>query len=154
MNYEPGKYTIDLFAEKYNLTRQSAINLLSKLKDKGYVSVEGGGKQKRIYTISKLPKKKQNGFYYTVNKYSSEKLFPKFEHYVYGRYTIEHAIIDGLLIGDKRTLDAVINLFRHVKDWKKLFLFAKKKGLEQRLIELYNYAKTKTKVKSIPKRYL
>ena len=98
-----GKYTVETFAQKNNLTRQSAINKLSKLKKAGLVSVSGGGKQKRIYTLHTKPQKEQNGFYKIVNKYSPDKLNPSFEHYVYGKYTVENAIIDGLLIKDIRT---------------------------------------------------
>ena len=32
------KYTVDSFAKKFNLTRQSAINKLAKLKKQGYVN--------------------------------------------------------------------------------------------------------------------
>jgi len=46
MNIIPGKYTAELFAEKHNLTKDSAINKLSKLKKQGYAKVSGGGKQK------------------------------------------------------------------------------------------------------------
>jgi len=154
MIIKEGKYTIEKFATENDLTRQSAINLLSKLKKEGYVNVSGGGKQKRIYTISKLPKKRTNGFYNIINKYSPEKLQPKFEHYVNGNYTIEHAIIDGIKIGDTRTLDATTHLFRHITDWKRLFDLAKKDQLEKELIKLYTKAIKTTKCKRIPKRYM
>ena|SRR3989344_3387805 len=154
MNPKEGKYTIETFAKKQDLTRQSAINLLSKLKKQGYVQIQGGGKQKRIYTISKVAKKSTNGFYDIVNKYSPQKLNPLFEHYVQGKYTIEHAIIDGLKIGDIRTLDATTHLFRHIKNWKSLFHLAKKNNLEKDLINLYKKARKQTKCKKMPKRYL
>ena len=149
-----GKYTVDLFAKANNLKRQSAINRLSKLKKQGFLEVSGGGRQKRIYTIHALPKKHTNGFYDIVNKYSPEKLQPRFEHYVDGRYTIEHAIIDGILIGDVRTKEATMHLFRHVTDWKRLFDIAKKKNLKDEVIKLYKKARSKTKSKKIPARYL
>jgi hypothetical protein len=148
-----GKYTVETFAQKNNLTRQSAINKLSKLKKAGLVSVSGGGKQKRIYTLHTKPQKEQNGFYKIVNKYSPDKLNPSFEHYVYGKYTVENAIIDGLLIKDIRTKQAISHLFRHIKDWTKLFRLAKQKGLIMQLHEQYNYARKITKCKTMPKRY-
>lgn len=154
MNIKEGKYTIETFAKKQNLTRQSALNLLSRLKKQGYVQTQGGGKQKRIYTITKTKKTKTNGFYDIVNKYSTQKLNPLFEHYVQGKYTIERAIIDGLKIGDIRTLDATTYLFSHIKDWKSLFHLAKKNNLKKDLISLYKKARKTTKVKKMPKRYL
>lgn len=149
-----GKYTIERFAKERNITRQSAINLLSRLKKNGFVRVDGGGKQKRIYTISKLPKKKTNGFYDIVNKYSPEKLQPRFEHYVNGNYKIEHAIIDGININDSRTREATMYLFNHVKNWKLLFDLAKKNKLEKEVLKLYMKARQTIKCRRIPKRYL
>jgi len=148
-----GKYTLELFAEERGLTKNSALNLLSKLKKQGYVKVSGGGRQKRIYTIYNTPQEDANGFYTIVNKYSPEKLIPRFKHIVRGRYTIEHAIIDGIQIGDIRTLNATKYLFYHVKNWKRLFDLAKKHQVLTKLYELYQSAKKEIKVKRIPKRY-
>ena len=154
MKFREGKYTVEKFALDYHLTRQSAINLLSKLKKQGYVIVSGGGKQKRIYNVYKLKKRVTNGFYDIVNKYSPKKLNPRFEHYVNGSYNVENAIIDGIKIGDIRTLDAVMYLFNHVKNWKKLFDLAKKNNLTNNLIKLYKKSRASIKCRKIPKRYI
>ena len=154
MNIKEGKYTIERFTEETSLTRQSAINLISKLKKQGLVSVSGGGKQKRIYTIHKLFTRHTNGFYDIVNKYGPEKLQPRFEHYVNGTYTIEHAIIDGIKIGDVRTLEATKYLFKHVNNWKRLFDLARKEKAEKQVITLYKKARETTKCKRIPERYI
>lgn len=153
MGLPEGKYTVETFAKERGLTRQSAINLLSKLKGKGFVHVSGGGKQKRIYTITKTPQQQSNGFYDIINKYSPEKLVPKFIHRVVGRYTIEHAIIDGIKIGDVRTLHATMHLFRHVTSWKRLFGLAKKHHVVKKVHRLYTEARKTTKCKTMPKRY-
>ena len=147
------KHTVETYMEKHDLNRQSAINKLSKLKKQGLVTVSGGGKQKRIYTVSEKPQVKTNGFYNTVNKYSPKKLTPRFRHIVKGNYTIEHAIIDGIKIGDARTLEATQHLFRHVTNWKRLFDLAKKNRVTEEVHELYEEARKKTKVKKMPKRY-
>jgi hypothetical protein len=154
MNIKPGKYTVEVLTKEYNLARQSAINLISKLKKQGLAESSGGGKQKRIYTIHEIPKKKTNGFYNIVNKYSPEKLQPKFEHYTTGKYTVENAIIDGIKIGDLRTLEATMYLFRHVTNWKKLFELAKKEKLEKAVVTLYNKARQIIKCRRMPDRYL
>lgn len=154
MELKEGKYTVERFARENNLGRQSALNKLSKLKKLGFVAVSGGGKQKRIYTIRRLPIRQTNGFYDTVNKYSPEKLQPKFEHYVTGRYSVEHAIIDGILIGDVRTMEAIAYLFRHVSSWKLLFGLAKKHNLEKQVIALYKKAGEMIRTRRMPRRYL
>jgi hypothetical protein len=154
MEVKEGKYTVERYSEEAHLARQSAINRLSKLKKLGLVEVSGGGKQKRIYTLHKLPKTRTNGFYDVVNRYSPEKLQPAFEHYTNGKYAVENAIIDGLKIGDARTQEATMYLFSHVRNWKELFFLARKSGLEKQLLELYKKAREKTKCRRIPRRYL
>lgn len=147
------KHTVDSFVKEHNYSRQYAINKLSKLKKEGYVVSSGGGKQPVIYTISNKYIKQTNGFYDVVNKYSPEKLVPKFKHYVYGVYKIENAIIDGLKIGDQRTLTAVKYLFRNIKNWTYLFKLLKKHNLEREFHDLYKKARNEIKVRRIPKRY-
>ena len=154
MALKEGKYTVETFAKENKLGRQSALNKLSKLKKQGLAVVSGGGSQKRIYTVLKLPKKQTNGFYDLVNRYSPEKLQPKFEHYVNGRYSVERAIIDGIRIGDARTMNAITYLFRHVSNWKQLFGIAKKHKLEKQVIALYKKAREVTKTRRMPQRYL
>ena len=153
MELKQGKYTIEAFAEQQKLTRQSALNLLSKLKKQSLAEVNGGGRRKRIYTIHVLPKKKTNGFYDLVNKYSPEKLHPEFEHYVNGRYTIEHAVIDGIKIGGTRALGAASYLFAHITNWKRLFNMAKKYKLEKEVMQLYTKARADIKCRRMPARY-
>ncbi len=153
MNLQEGKYTLDTFVAKTGLARQSALNLLFRLKRKGLVSVSGGRHQKRIYTISTRPQEPDNGFYSVVNRYSPEKLVPAFRHRVIGRYTVERAIIDGIRIGDVRTLDATTHLFRHVRSWKRLFDLAKKNNLVSDVQKLYVRARARTRCKTIPLRY-
>jgi len=154
MKIVPGKYTIELFAEKHNLTRDSAINKLSKLRKQGYAQVSGGGKQKRIYTVSNKKIREPNGFFKILNKYSPEKIIPSFQHYVFGKYTIEKAIIDGLLLNNNiRIRKAMYYLFNHIENWKRLFDLVKKHNLEKEVKKLYREARQKVRVKKIPKRY-
>lgn len=153
MQLREGKYTIETFVKKTGLARQTALNLLSRLKKKCLVTVSGGGSQKRIYTISRRPQLPDNGFYAVVNRYSPEKLVPAFKHRVVGRYTIERAVIDGILIGDERTLAATMHLFRHVKDWKGLFDLAKRRGVVDDVKSLYERARNSVRCGRMPLRY-
>ncbi|MFH1133018.1 MAG: hypothetical protein V1735_00860 [Nanoarchaeota archaeon] len=148
-----GQYTVERFAEEQGLRRQSALNKLAQLKVQGLVTVSGGGRQKRIYTVSVTPRAKTNGFYDMVNRYSPEKLVPRFAHVVHGRYTAEQAIIDGLRIGDARTKEATMHLFRHVSSWKLLFALARKERLVVPLRRLYAEARQQVRVKALPRRY-
>lgn len=154
MDYAKRKYTLEKFAEENNLTKQSALNKLTKLKKEGFVKVSGGGAQKRIYTVSNKRLRKPNGFFSVLNKHSPEKINPYFEHYVFGHYTLERAIIDGLKLKQNiRLRKAMYYLFNHVKNWKKLFKLAKRNDLVSEVLKLYYEARKNVKVKRIPKRY-
>jgi len=157
MELKEGKFTVETFANQQGLSKQAAINLLSKIKKQGFVHTSGGGRQKRIYTISKTPKKESNGLFTIINKYSPEKINPSFEHHVYGRYGAENALIDGILLQKKqkdiRMRHAMHHLFRHIKNWKLLFDMAKKEGIMTEIHELYAEARQKTKTNTMPKRY-
>src|SRR3989338_5238534 len=148
------KYTIDTYTQRYHISRASALNKLSRLKKQGFVTVSGGGYQKRIYTVSNTKIVKTNGFYDLVNRYSPEKLVPKFEHVIHGRYSVEEAIIDGIKIGDIRTLEATKHLFRNVKNWKRLFDLAKKNKMVEKVRGLYQETYREMKTRKMPKRYL
>lgn len=148
-----GTHTIESVAKELGIKKTSAINVISKLKKEGKVSVSGGGRQKRIYKISATPQIKTNGFYDLVNKYSKEKLVPSFKHVVHGKYTVEQAIIDGIKIGDARTMEATTYLFKRITNWKRLFNLAKKNKIEAQLYDLYSKARKTIKCRTMPRRY-
>lgn len=147
------KHTVETFAKENNLTRESAINKLSKLKKENFILTTGGGKQPKIYSIYNHKVRKTNGFYDLINKYNQDKLQPTFKHYTHGSYTIEHAIIDGIKIGDQRTIQATKKLFNQINNWKRLMHLAKKHKLTKQVIEIYKQARTEMKCKKIPKKY-
>lgn len=149
-----GWYTADLLSEELGIKRSSTLNLVSKLKKENRLKKIGGRNQKRIYKITILPTKKTNGFYDIVNKYAKEKLVPSFNHYTYGNYTSEDAIIEGIKTKDTRVKESVMYLFNHVNNWKKLFGIGKKENIIPEIIDLYNKARKTFKCKKIPKRYL
>lgn len=154
MILKEGKYTIEQIAKLKGIKKQSAINLISNLKKKHLVSTSGGGTEKRIYTIYKLPHKKTNGFFDVVNKYSPEKLVPEFEHFVHGNYSIEHAIIDGIKLNNMRARESIKYLFKHIKNWKRLFDLAKEHNLVDDVRKIYEESRVKFKCKKMPKKYI
>jgi hypothetical protein len=146
-------HTVESFAKARNLSRQSAINKLSQLKKNNLITTSGGGTQKRLYKVSSKPQVQDNGMYSILNKYASEKLVPKFTHRVYGKYSVEQAIIDAIQIGDVRTLQAAKHLFNHVTNWKLLFTLAKKNAYVKQIYTLYDQARNEMRVRRMPARY-
>lgn len=145
-----GKHTIDTFMKQTLLTRESALNLLSLLRKNGYVKTQGGGKQKRIYTISTKKVQEGNGLFTILNKYAKIQVVPSFVHIVHGKYTEENALIDAIETRDFRILQAAVYLFGHVKKWTTLHKLAKKKHVEPIIGALYDFARTVIRTRRMP----
>ena len=150
-----GLHTIDTVKETLKIKRQSSLNLLSKLKKQGYVTTTGGGKKKRLYKISmKKQRKREQGMFDILNKYSPMKLNPWYDHQVHGRYTVEDALVDAIETKSFRAILASLRLFSHITNWKKLYKLAKEKDCWQQIGALHDVAKMNFRVRTIPKRYV
>ena len=145
-----GKHTIETLMDRTGLSRASTLNLLSKLRKKKYLQTEGGGKQKRIYTISTKTIQKGNGLFTILNKYAKIKIVPSFVHIAHGPYTEENALIDAIEQHDFRIMQAAVYLFAHIKNWKKFHALAKKKNVKPIVGALYDLARTIIKVRKMP----
>jgi hypothetical protein len=145
-----GLQTIDTVAQALNIKKQSALNLLSKLKKQKYVTVSGGGKQKRFYRITttkQLPR--DPGMFDIINKHSPMKINPWYDHQVHGPYTVEDALLDALQTESFRLILASMHLFRHVTDWPKLY----RSKDWQKVGALYDVARLFMRVNRMPERY-
>jgi len=149
-----GLHTVETVAETLGITRQSALNLISRLKKQGYVTTKGGGKQKRLYKITARKQRKRDvGMFDIINKYSPMKLNPWYDHQVHGKYSIEEALIDAVQTKSFRVILASLRLFSHIKNWKKLYKLAKEKNCWQQVGALYDLAKMHFRVAKMPERY-
>ena len=134
-----GLHTVETAAETLHLTRQSALNLLCSLKKQGYVTVSGGGKQKRLYKISmKKQRHRDPGMFDIINKYSPMKVQPWYDHQVHGLYGPEEALVDAIQTKSFRVILASMRLFGHIKDWRKLHRLAKQHDCWQQVGALYD----------------
>ncbi|MBI2136528.1 hypothetical protein HYU06_05645 [Candidatus Woesearchaeota archaeon] len=151
-----GLQTLETAAKALNIKPQSALNLLSKLKKEGYVTVTGGGKKIRLYKITmrkQLPR--QQGMFDILNKYNPNfKLNPWYDHQVHGIYTVEDALIDAIQTGSFRAILASLRLFQHIKNWPKLYKLAKEKDCWQKVGALYDVAKIYFRVRRMSKKYI
>ncbi|MFH1276105.1 MAG: hypothetical protein ABIH82_03260 [Candidatus Woesearchaeota archaeon] len=150
-----GLQTIETVMEKLRLNRQSALNLISKLKKEQHLTTSGGGKRKRIYKITiqkQLPKKP--GMWDILNKYNSHfKLNPWYDHQVHGKYEVEDVLIDAIQTKSFRVILASLKLFNHINNWSRLYRLAKEKDCWQKVGALYDVARLFMKVKKMPDRY-
>jgi hypothetical protein len=150
-----GLQTVETVMKKAHLTRQSAINLLSKLKKQQHVTVSGKGKTKRLYKITirkQLPR--DPGMFDILNKYNPNfQINPWYDHQVHGKYGPEEAIIDAIQTKKFRLILATLKLFNHVKDWSLLYKQAKKEDCWQQVGALYDVARMFFKTRKMPSKY-
>lgn len=150
-----GLQTVSTVQESLGLQRQSAINLLSRLRKRGFVTSEGGGKQPRLYRITRhkqLPR--AEGMFDLLNKHNPWfKLNEWYDHQVHGKYTEEDAILDAIETESFRALLATLRVFNHVTDWPRLYKQAKERGLWNKVGALYDVARLHFRTRRMPERY-
>ena len=140
LNKLEGLNTIELIAKKLNLKKSTAIKKIHELKKRGYVETSGGGKQPRLYRISRIKTQKigNPGLYDVINKNSPIKLVKPYEHRIVGRsISIEEAIVLAVKSENFRLILASLALFNKVKTWSKLYELAKKENVRRKTGALY-----------------
>ena len=150
-----GMHTVETVMEKLDIKRQSTINLLSKLKKQGFVTVRGGGKKIRLYKISQTKQRKRSkGMFDILNKYNPNfQLNEWYDHQVHGMYGPEEALIDAVETKSFRAILASLRLFNHITDWPKLYKLANEKQNWQKIGALYDVARLNFKARKMPKKY-
>ncbi len=149
-----GLHTVETAAKALGIGRQSAINLLCRLKKQGYVTVQGGGRLKRLYRVTMRKQRRRDpGMFDILNKYSPMKLAPWYDHQVHGTYGPEEALIDAIQTGSFRAILASMRLFNHITNWPKLYRLAREKDCWQKVGALYDVARMFFKVRKMPKGY-
>lgn len=146
-----GLHTAETVTKALGITRQSALNLLSRLKKQGYVTTSGGGKQVRIYKITmRKQRPRVPGMFDIINRYSPMKLAPWYDHQVHGPYGPEEALIDAIQTKSFRVILASLRLFNHITDWTKLHRLAKEKDCWAKVGALYDVARLFFRVRQMP----
>ena len=150
-----GLQTVETVMQELHIKKQSALNLLSRLKKAGHITISGGGRRKRLYKIT-LTKQRSRvpGMWDVLNKYNPHfQLNPWYDHQVHGTYGVEEVLVDAVQKKSFRIALASLRLFQHVKDWKKLRHLAKEKDCWQQIGALYDVARMFFKVRKMPERY-
>jgi len=149
-----GLHTAETAAKELGIGRQSAINLLSRLRKEGYVTVNGGGKQPRLYRIMMRKQRPRSpGMFDIINRYSPMKLAPWYDHQVHGHYGPEEAVVDAIQAQSFRAMLASLRLFNHITDWPMLYRLATEKGIWQKVGALYDVAGMYFRERKMPLRY-
>lgn len=151
-----GLHTVETVMDQLHLTKQSTINLLSRLKKEGYVTIwSGKGRKKRIYKITTIKQRPRlPGMWDIINTYSPNfQPRPWYDHQVHGPYGPEEALIDALQTQSFRIILASLRLFAHITNWPKLYRLAKEKDCWQKVGALYDVARLFLRVRKMPEKY-
>ena len=147
-----GLNTIDLVAKKLHIKKTTAIKKVHELRKLGYVKTSGGGKQPRIYRISrtKLVELGNPGLYEVINKNSPIKLVQPYIHRFFNKkLSIEEAIVRAVQSRDFRLILASLALFNKIRNWHDLYQLAKKANIRRKLGALYDTARETIKVRKM-----
>lgn len=150
-----GLNTIEMIQKKLNIKKNTAIKKIHELRKLGYVKTSGGGKQPRLYSISrtKIQDIGNSGLYEVINKNSPIKIREPYNHRIVGKeLSIEEAIVRAIKTKNIRVIIAVLALFNKVNDWSKLYQHAKKENVRRKVGALYDIAKTVLRVKRMDER--
>ena len=150
-----GLRTIKSIMREMGIKKSTAIRTVHELRKHGLVRTSGGGSQPRLYRITTTPQIEVGGrgLYDTINKYSRVKLAPTHKHRISGRdMSVEEAIARAAESGSIRTIMASLGLFNHVKDWSRLYHYAKKYDVRRKVGALYDTARTIMKTRRMDER--
>ena len=149
-----GLHTVETIMKELSLRKQSALNLISKLKREQHLIIWAGGR-KKIYKITirkQLPR--VHGMWDIINKYSPMKLNPWYDHQVHGVYGPEEALVDAIETKSFRVILKSMHLFRHIKDWKKVYNLSRKYNSWQKICAVYDVSMLFIKVGRMPEKYI
>ena len=150
-----GLNTLDLVQKKLSVRKSTAIKKLCQLRKLGFVETSGGGKQPRLYRISRIKFQKigNPGLYEVINKNSPIKLVKPYEHRVMGRrLSIEEVIVMAVKTENFRVVLAALALFNKLRNWPRLYTYAKKEGVRRKIGALYDVARAVIRVRKMPKK--
>lgn len=150
-----GIHTVETIQNQLNISRRTAINYISRLRNAGYVHTKRGAAKKRVYDISPMNKQLEGnpGLYETINNYSKIKISSPYKTFVHGRkLSVEDALVGAISSGDYRVIIAAIPLFNHIKNWGLLSKLAKKENIQSKVGALYDVARTIVKTRKMDER--
>lgn len=149
-----GLNTVSSVCKKLGIQKKTAINYIYEMKKRGFVKASRGSGKIRMYSISPARKKELGypGLYDIINEHSPLKITSPFNHRVYEEMTVEEAIVRALETKDFMVILASLALFRHVRNWPRLYGFAKEKDVRRQVGALYDLSRKVMKAKRMDRR--
>lgn len=150
-----GLQTVSSISKILDIDRRTAINYIFLLRKKGFVGTLYGKRKIRMYRIRTVQRKERGyeGLYEIINKNSKVKLVEPYREIVYThKLSFEEAIVRAVKSGKFRLILASLGLFNKIKNWHRLFIFAKKENVGRKIGALYDITRKIIKVKKMDER--
>ncbi len=155
INRVEGIQTAGSIQKKLKVKKSTAIKYVHLLREKGFVETKVGAGKLRVYRISRNHAVRigNPGYYDILNNNSRIKIQEPYEHRVIGRkISVEETIAWGAAQQEIRIHISLLALFNKVKDWSKLYKYAKYFNVRRKVGALYDVAREILRVRRMDKR--
>ena len=151
-----GVQTIKSIQQLLNVTKPQAINIVYRLRKKGYVKTAYESDKTRVYHLA--PEHAIGGTSYIdiLNSYAPIKLMvPPDAIKIHGRVpSAEETLLYAINRRKVRPVIACLILFRKIRSWSLLYHLAKQQNLVREVAALYDVARLVVpKVRRMPQRF-
>lgn len=148
-----GLQTVSTIAKSLDVSKRTAINYARLLRKKKYLTTAYGGNKVRIYRISPLKKKRRGtSIFELINKNSKIKIAVKEDYIVHKKISIEEVLVRAIATKRFRIILASLGLFNKIKNWSRLYKYAIKYNVADKVGALYDVARQIMRVKKIDER--
>ncbi|MDI6738010.1 MAG: hypothetical protein QME12_05870 [Nanoarchaeota archaeon] len=150
-----GLHTAEDISIARGISQKKAIELIYRMRKKGFVKTQGGGKQKRFYYISPEGVSGGTSYYDIINKYApiGARVQPIRDYKVHGRrITNEEALVFAIESDSIRAIIAALSLFKHITKWALLSRLARGE-LKREVCALYEVARSIMRVRKMPEQF-
>lgn len=148
-----GLQTVSSIAKSLNISKRTAINYAWLLRKKGLLKTAYGGKKIRIYRVTpEIRKGRGQSIFELINKNSKIKIAVKEDYIVHKKLSIEETLVRAIATKRFRIILASLGLFNKINNWSRLYKYAVKFNVTNKVGALYDIARQTIKVKKMDKR--
>lgn len=148
-----GLQTVSTIAKSLNISKRTSINYVWLLRKKGFLKTIYGKRKIRMYKIMPIIRKEHGkSLFELINDNSKVKVTVKEDYIVHKKISIEEALVRAIATKRFRIILASLGLFNKIKNWSRLYKYAIKYDVANKVGALYDVARQVIRVKKIDKR--
>lgn len=148
-----GLQTVSSIAKSLNISKRTAINYAWLLRKKGFLKTIYGKRKIRMYKITPVIRKYHGqSLFELINNNSKVKVIVKEDYIIHKKTSIEEVLVRAIATKRFRIILASLGLFNKINDWSKLYKYAIKYDVANKVGALYDIARQTIRVKKMDKR--